>query len=730
MIKSQVIKILNRIRTIDRKLSARLAGPAAFIHRLQSRSLLYIVYHSFLIYLVVEMLSRRSVTAGVMYLFEEPLVFLYNWLLVMLTMSVALFFRKRGFLFVLISMIWLGLGITNCILLGYRTTPLNFMDFRTFKDVMSIINVYFNSKQILLIGLGIGALALLVIVLFLRTPRHRVRYHRAAATVISLAVLFGGATAASVSSGTIVTTFHNIQDAYKDYGFAYCFAASVVDRGISKPGDYSRTQMQSIVDQINAEAGDAAAEEVIPSSEATEETPNVIILQMESFFDPSTLKNVSFSENPLPVFQSLKDNYSSGWLTTPSFGAGTSNTEFEVNTGMSLDAFGPGEYPYTTILRETTSESIGYNLKQYGYSTHAIHNHTGKFYGRYLVYPNLGFDSFTSVEYMDNVERNPLNWADDSCLTDEITKALASTENQDYVFAVSVQGHGKYPTEVIDDSQTITVEGFNEEESTGFEYFVNQIHDMDAFLGELTDTLSQSEEPTVLVIYGDHLPKFSITNDDVINGNVYQTEYVIWNNFGLQEQDEDLTTYQLAARVMNDLDMHSGVMTKFQQFCQDDSNYYQNMHDLQYDILYGENWVYGGSSPFVQTEMTMGIDPITMSGLSAVGDTLYVTGENFTSASKIFINGTQVSTKYLSSGRISCKYGDEITEGDTVEVIQMSSKKTQLSSAGEWTWYPDGPYQTREPIPNISQYKAKLKEEAFEQSAEEEITEETETVNE
>ena len=75
----------------------------------------------------------------------------------------------------------------------------------------------------------------------------------------------------------------------------------------------------------------------------------------------------------MPVFTSLKDNYSSGYLLTPSFGAGTANTEFEVLTGMSMDYFGPGEYPYTTIMRETTSESAAYDLKDYGYATHAIH---------------------------------------------------------------------------------------------------------------------------------------------------------------------------------------------------------------------------------------------------------------------------------------------------------------------------------------------------------------------
>jgi hypothetical protein len=398
----------------------------------------------------------------------------------------------------------------------------------------------------------------------------------------------------------------------------------------------------------------------------------------------------------------MKENYSSGLLTTPSFGAGTSNTEFEVLTGMSMDYFGPGEYPYTTILRETTDESVANDLKPYGYSSHAIHDHTGKFYGRYLVYPELGFDSFTSVEYMQDVERNPLNWANDSCLTTEITKALDSTEEQDFVFAVSVQGHGKYPTEVIDDTQTITCEGFNMDETVGFEYYVNQIHQMDAFLGELTDTLSQSEEPTVLVVYGDHLPKFSISPTDLDNGNIYQTEYVIWDNFGLEKQDKNLTTYKLYSEVLDRLDMHTGVITQFQQYCEDDVSFYADLHTLQYDLLYGECYAYGGTKPFVKTDMQMGIDEITISGVSQVGSYLYVTGENFTTASKIYINGSEYVTTYLSSGRICCEDAGQLEPGDVIDVIQMSSKKTKLSSAGKWAWYPDGAVQVEAGSKNLS----------------------------
>ncbi len=749
---------LSGFRNFVTVIAGMIKRMGAFLKRCEEHSIAFTVVLGIVLNLVVEILSRRSLISGVGYMISHPALFAYNTLIVIVTLALALLFKKKDFVYFAVSAVWLVLGVANCVLLGFRTTPLNAMDFRTLKNVISIFTVYFSAKQIAFMGIGLAALICIVVFVFVKSPKRKKNPIRGAVSMAVMCAALAIFTSFSVNTGSLATTFHNIQDAYKDYGFAYCFACSVVDRGISKPSDYSKESIESIVESLsedddsttddsssadlqegqnedadldsdavaasaqnasagkidgtdaadtqNASAGkidgtdakkiEAAAKEagvdaeVVKSDKATEETPNVIMLQMESFFDVKYLKGVTFSEDPVPVFTSLKENYTSGWLTTPSFGAGTANTEFEVLSGMSIEYFGPGEYPFTTIMRETTSESVAYDLKDYGYSTHAIHDHTGKFYGRYLVYPNLGFDSYTSVEYMNNVERNPLNWADDSCLTGEITKAMNSTKEQDFVFAVSVQGHGKYPTEVIDPDQTITVQGFNEEEATGFEYYVNQIHDMDAFLGELTAELEASDEPTVLVIYGDHLPKFSIEASDLENGNIYQTEYVMWNNFGLEKNDKDLKTYQLYSYVMDCLGMDNGVITKLHQNKSDSDDYYSSLYRLQYDILYGNCYAYGGSKPFETVDMQMGIDPISITDITAVGTKLYVKGENFTAGSKIFINGKQVKTTFLNPGRIEANCGQKIDDGDEIAVVQMSSQKTHLSTTDTWIWHADG----------------------------------------
>ena len=46
-----------------------------------------------------------------------------------------------------------------------------------------------------------------------------------------------------------------------------------------------------------------------------EEYPNIIFVQLESLFDPTHIKGMEFSEEPLPYLNYLYDTYPSGYLS-------------------------------------------------------------------------------------------------------------------------------------------------------------------------------------------------------------------------------------------------------------------------------------------------------------------------------------------------------------------------------------------------------------------------------
>ena len=132
----------------------------------------------------------------------------------------------------------------------------------------------------------------------------------------------------------------------------------------------------------------------------TEELPNIIFVQLETYFDPTEIKWIECSEDPIPNQRKMYEEFSSGYFKVPSVGAGTANTEFEVLTGMNMRYFGPGEYPYKTYAKTKLIESAASALQELGYGACALHNNGGNFYSRAEVFNHMGFDHYTSKEFM------------------------------------------------------------------------------------------------------------------------------------------------------------------------------------------------------------------------------------------------------------------------------------------------------------------------------------------
>ena len=315
--------------------------------------------------IILEMLGRRSIIAGFAFVINSPFVYLYNVSIIFFTMLFALFLRKRVFGIIIISAIWLTCGIVNFVVLGYRVTPFAAIDLLMVQDVISMLDVYFAKwQQILLVVAGILVIAGLVI-LFRKTPKFEGerKVKRTMLVCVLAWVLVVVFTNFNVKHNIISDDFANLGNAYRDYGFAYCFTNSIIDNGISEPDNYSEATMKEIKDDLD---------DVHTYGKVNK--PNIIVIQLESFFDPNQVEGLEMSENPLPNFTKFKAEYPSGYLTVPALGAGTANTEFEVLTGLKSSFFGAGEYPYKTTVNKTPVESMCSLLKKQGYGAYAIHN--------------------------------------------------------------------------------------------------------------------------------------------------------------------------------------------------------------------------------------------------------------------------------------------------------------------------------------------------------------------
>ena len=631
---------------------------------------------SVLLILVIEVLARHSLTDGIRFVWDHPFLILLSAAILTAFYALALLVPKRNFVWLCITVVIVGLAVTNSILLCFRITPLAATDIALLTSVFEIMGIYLTVWQIILLVL----LVLVVIagLIYLGIRMKKQVYHPLLAVCNAVISILAVVLMIHIGDarGWLQTEFANLPDAYADNGFVYCFTRSLFDRGISKPDTYDEDTVDNILEDMKKQ-----------TTNEVEEKPNIIFIQLESFMDLKRMQGVTYSEEPTPVYSSLRKTCQGGFLKVPSVGAGTANTEFEILTGMTLDYFGAGEYPYKTVLQDETCESMAYNLRELGYRTGVLHNNTGSFYSRNKVFANLGFDYFVSSEYMENLSYNPIGWAKDKVLTGQIQHILKATSEPDLIYTITVQDHGKYPTELLENPH-IKVSGFAPEDEgrqNAFTYYVNQCHETDAFLGSLIATLNAFEEPVVLVLYGDHLPNLDITEEELASGNLFQTEYVIWSNkkmledYELSKKNENLYAYQLSAHVLKLFGMNNGLLTKFHQMYHNYDNYKSNLKILQYDMLYGKKEVYDGLSPYEPTDLQMGFDPIRITDVSSVGGSVYVMGKNFTESSFVFIDGKKQDTVFLNENTLMVS-DKELEGGEEVYVAQLTEVSAQLSS--------------------------------------------------
>ena len=237
--------------------------------------------------LVIESLNRKSVTGCIQYMLERPLLFIFNTLIIMLTVSIALFFKREIFVFTTISVVWLIFGIVNFVILQFRVTPFSAVDITLLESAISVSGHYLNPLNIAMIFLAAVLVVVSIICLYRKAPKHthttqkKIIVSGIAVSLIAFAIFFLRYQSNSVQA--LTTNYTNISEAYENYGFVYCFTNSILDTGIGEPEDYSEERVDKIISSLPE------------AKEVTDKKPNIIFIQLESFFDVDELKKLKHS---------------------------------------------------------------------------------------------------------------------------------------------------------------------------------------------------------------------------------------------------------------------------------------------------------------------------------------------------------------------------------------------------------------------------------------------------
>ena len=185
-------------------------------------------------------------------------------------------------------------------------------------------------------------------------------------------------------------------------------------------------------------------------------------------------------------------------------------------------------------------------------------------------------------------------------------------------------------------------------------------------------------------MYGDHIPALEMAESSYKAKDLYQTQYVIWDNIGMKKKDGDITAYELTAEVLNRLNIHTGTTFKYHQNVNhNSSNYLPDLKLLGYDMLYGKDYIFGGSNPFRKSGMKMGVKKIKIDKVVNVGGKYYIKGENFTEYSKVTLNGKALKTVYLGPTLLGLSESVELNDAAKMKVSQIDRSSNTIISTTE-----------------------------------------------
>lgn len=276
--------------------------------------------------------------------------------------------------------------------------------------------------------------------------------------------------------------------------------------------------------------------------------PDIVVIQSESFFDPRILGDVGNTDRLLPNLHRALAQGIGGTMQPPTFGGGTLRTEFEVLTGIPMDAYPRVEFPYLQITRKTIP-SIIHVANDAGYDTIAIHANSGAFWNRDQAFRAIGFDRFiTERDFPADAQRDG-HYIDDAAMTDEIIKQLDEARKPAFIFAISIEAHGPYLDDPVNHPARRDAipapPGLHGNALLEYRNYMYHIEDADTQMGRLWNWLAARKRPYILVFYGDHLPALTHAYKQAgfDNGKSGPEQFVPWFIVGSDLQPRNMHVY-------------------------------------------------------------------------------------------------------------------------------------------------------------------------------------------
>lgn len=290
---------------------------------------------------------------------------------------------------------------------------------------------------------------------------------------------------------------------------------------VQKPPGYGEEILDALVGQYPSD--------YVPESA---QKPNVVLILSESWSDVHRSANLETNQEVTPYLDEFRqrEDVVSGELIVPVFGGVTVSTEFESLTGNAI-SFSLSSAVYFQYISKQDTPSIATTLNALVYTSTAVHPFLETGWGRDKAYPNMGFSDFITIEDMGDVKYQRY-YADDQVSFDTILSVLEGDDDPSFVLCITMQNHGSYndPNYVGD----IRLE--NQSESLPLtEQYLSSLHESDREFERLVEGIEALDEPTIVLMYGDHLPmlgdEYEKFDSPVPADFMHRTPFVMFANY-------------------------------------------------------------------------------------------------------------------------------------------------------------------------------------------------------
>lgn len=430
-------------------------------------------------------------------------------------------------------------ALINSFVQQFRGNPILPFDIYSIRTAMNVAGEYkfsLNTTQIVFVGLSLFYL-IIICVIFHFAESKKIRPF-GKNTVLTLILI--GCVYSLYFSKPILAKYGISVDVwdqaggFKRNGVALSLMENASYMSMKKPSNYNSAILEVDMDKV-------VPSENIYDSISDTEVKNIIVIMNESFSDLSVIGDFETNVDYLSYYHSL--DAIKGYVYSSVYGGNTANSEFEYLTGDTMGLLPRGAMAYTMYMKQGITSLVDI-LKDNGFYSTAIHTYLKSGYNRVNTYNVMGFD--------EKYFLNDMTWGDEDYFRvfpsdlftyrQVINQIENSTHDKNFVFCVTMQNHGGYTFEGFDSD--VYLED-NQGQYPDVEQYLTSLNSSDQALQELVDYYSNSDEPTLIVQFGDHQPKISsefysqLYGKDVDNLTLeesqkkYMTPYLIWANYPL-----------------------------------------------------------------------------------------------------------------------------------------------------------------------------------------------------